>query len=170
MQTRSVRSRLAAGLCCLAVSSLAAACSREPAPPATATHGSASTAASTDCPDAIKQSIAKSFAGGTITKCKAEHEDGHDQYEVKVDQAGQRLEVDVAPDGTVLQTESSIGLDGVPPTVMSAFGAKYPGAKPNGAEKQVRSGKGTYYEIAFGVGSGGKEATFAEDGTFVEEE
>jgi hypothetical protein len=132
---------------------------------------SASAAAiSSGCPDAVKQSIGKSYPDATMTACKAEHEDRRDQFEVKLDNSGQKLEVDVAPDGTVLQTEVKIPPDQVPAKVMAAFATKYPGAKPTKAEKQVRTGKGTFYELAFPAEPKKKEATFAEDGSFVEEE
>ena len=47
-----------------------------------------------------------------------------------------------------------------------AFAAKYPKAKADRAEKQVKADKTTTYEIAFGK----TEVTFKDDGTFVEEE
>jgi hypothetical protein len=123
---------------------LAVACARTP---------SASSAAGRNaCPDVVQQSIAKSYPTATVTACKAEHE------------------VDVAPDGAVLQTEVVVALDQVPEKVMTAFAAKYPGATPTRAEKQVRTGKGTFYELAFPSVPKQKEATFAEDGSFVEDE
>jgi hypothetical protein len=148
--------------------STVAACSHEPS----ATTGTAAqSAAAPTCPAAVTASMAKEFPGATISRCKAEHEDGRDQFEVKLDQSGgDKVEVDVAPDGTILQTEQAISLDQVPARVTNAFNAKYPGAKPTRAEKQVRAAKGTFYEIKFAAESKSKEATFAEDGTFVEEE
>ena len=122
------------------------------------------------CLDAVRQPIAKEFPAATMSSCKAERVDGQDQFEVKLDNGGEKVEVDVAPDGKVLQSEVAIALDKVPPNVMAAFTAKYPTARPSSAEKQVRTGKGTYYEIAFPAESKKKEVTFTEDGTFVEEE
>ena len=82
------------------------------------------------CPDSVKQAISTQFPGSSIDKCKAEHEDGHDQTEVKLaDKDGQKLEADVGPDGTVLQIEQVVTLDQVPAKVMAAFTAKYPGAQ-----------------------------------------
>ncbi len=142
--------------------SLAAACSRTP--------GASSAAVAGACPDAVRQSIGRSYPSATMTACNAEHEDGQDQFEVRVDNAGDRVEVDVTPDGTILQTESAIPLEQVPARVMSAFAAKYPNSKPTTAEKQVRAGKGTFYEIAFPAEPRAKQVTFAEDGSVVEEE
>jgi hypothetical protein len=53
---------------------------------------------------------------------------------------------------------------------MAAFSAKYSGKTAIRIEKQVRTGKGSFYEIKFEAQPKAKEVTFAEDGTFVEEE
>ncbi len=142
---------------------LSVACAHAPAA-STASSGSPA------CPNAVAQSIAKNFAGATITACKAESEDGHDQFEVKLAQNGRAMEVDVAPDGAVLQTESIIPVADLPAKVMAAFSAKYSGKTATRVEKQVRTGKGSFYEIKFDAQPKAKEVTFAEDGTFVEEE
>jgi hypothetical protein len=139
----------------------ALACAHEP---------SASTATAGACPDAVKQAITAAFPDAAMTSCKAEHEDGRDQFEVKLNTGHEKMEVDVLPDGKILQTEQPVRLDEVPAKVITAFAAKYPGAKPTRVEKQVRTGKGTYYELAFPAEPRAKEATFAEGGTFVEEE
>jgi putative PepSY-like beta-lactamase-inhibitor len=145
-----------------------AACTHEPS---ANTRTVAKSAAAPVCPAAVTTSIAKEFPGATTTRCKPEHEDGRDQYEVKVvKSSGEKVEVDVAPDGVILQTEQAIPLDQIPARVMTAFGAKYPGAKAMRAEKQVRTGAGTFYEIQFAAEPKAKEATFTEVGTFVEEE
>ncbi len=123
------------------------------------------------CPDSVKQAISTQFPGSSIDKCKAEHEDGHDQTEVKLaDKDGQKLEADVGPDGTVLQIEQVVTLDQVPAKVMAAFTAKYPGASATRAEKQTRTGKPTAYELKVSGDAKVKEAAFAEDGTFLEQE
>jgi hypothetical protein len=72
--------------------------------------------------------------------------------------------------GPSSRLEQAIPLDQISAQVLTAFGAKYPGAKPMRAEKQVRRGKGAFYEIAFAAEAKAKEATFAEDGSFIEEE
>jgi hypothetical protein len=82
---------------------------------------------------------------------------------------GERLEVDVAADGTILQVEEPIAVDALPDAVKKAFAAKYPGAKATGANKQT-AGKDIRYEIAFVVDKARKEATFSASGAFVDEE
>lgn len=122
------------------------------------------------CPAAVTAAVTKTFPKATIGACKAEHEHGKDLFEVKLTKSsGEKVEVDVAPDGTVLQVEEKITVDALPAAVKKAFAARYPKAKAMGAEKQT-AGKDVRYEIAFSVDNGRKEATFTADGTFVEEE
>lgn len=122
------------------------------------------------CPAAVTTAVKKAFPKATLGACKAEHEHGKDRFEVKLTKSsGEKVEVDVAPDGTVLQVEEKIAVDALPAAVKKAFAAKYPRAKMNGAEMQT-AGKDVRYEIAFTADKGRKEATFAADGTFVEEE
>jgi len=142
-----------------------AACARGASPPATQDSAAAA------CPDTVKQSVAARFADASTTSCKAERQDGRDQFEVKLtSKGGDRFEVDVAPDGTILQTEVAIALNAVPPAVLAAFAAKYPNARPTRAEKQTRPGKTATYEVAFTGVDKKTEATFAEDGSFIDEE
>ena len=128
-------------------------------------------AAPAPCPAAVTSAVDKKFPKSTVQVCKAEREDGHDQYEVKLTKAdGSKVEVDVSPAGAILQTEEVVALDQVPAAVTKAFAAKYPKAKPTRAEKQTPATGKPSYELAFAVDGKRKEATFAEDGTFVEEE
>lgn|SRR5450432_2119895 len=123
------------------------------------------------CPDAVKATVAKAYPDGKMTSCKHEVEDGREQFEAKVTRKdGGRLELDVATDGTILQTEEVIALGAVPAPVLEAFAAKYPKAKATRAEKQTHGDGGIFYELAFQGDKGRKEATFAANGTFTEEE
>jgi hypothetical protein len=122
------------------------------------------------CPGPVIASVNQAFPKVTISACKPERDHGKDIFEVKLTRpGGDRLEVDVAPDGTILQVEEPIAVDGLPDVVRKAFAAKYPRAKATGASKQI-AGKDVRYEIAFVVGKARKEATFSADGAFVEEE
>jgi hypothetical protein len=122
--------------------------------------------AAPSCPTAVTDAIAKAFPKAKIDSCKAEKEHGHDQFEVRVTKAdAKRAEIDVAPDGKILQVEEKIAPAELPDAVKKAFAAKYPKAKAERAEKQT-AGADVSFEIAFGT----KEATFKADGTFVEEE
>jgi len=126
--------------------------------------------AAADCPKAITDAVTKAFPGAKVTACRAEKEHGHDQFAARlVKTDGGKAEVDVAPDGTILQVEEVIALDKVPAVVMKAFAARYPKGKATRAEKQTAD-KAVTYEIAFDLGSARKEATFDESGKFIDEE
>lgn len=130
--------------------------------------GTSNDARPASCPAAVTGSVAKQFPASALSSCKSEGEHGHEQFEVKlVDQGGEHIEVDVAPDGTILQVEQMLPVDRVPAKVLAAFAAKYPGVTPTSAEKQTRPGKPATYEIAFTADSRARESTFAEDGAFV---
>ena len=136
-----------------------------------ALFSSLAVAAPPPCPTTVTDAVAKKFPKATVQACKAEHEDGHDQFEVVLTKAdGGKVEVDVSPAGAILQTEEVVPLDQVPAAVTKAFTAKYPKAKPTRAEKQTPATGKPSYELAFLADGKKKEATFGEDGRFVEEE
>ena len=123
------------------------------------------------CPAVVTKAIKNMFPTATVSKCKAEREHGQDQFEVVLVKADSgKAEVDVAADGTILQVEEKIQLDQVPAAVQKAFAAKYPKAKMDTAEKQTPTRGPATFELAFAGEKGRVEATFAEDGKFVEEE
>lgn len=127
-------------------------------------------AAHADCPKPVTDAVAKAFPKSTVSACKAEKEHGHDQFEAKIVKAdGSKAEIDVAPDGKILQVEEVVPLDKVPAAVTKAFAAKYPKGKATRAEKQTADGK-VSYELAFTLGDAHKEVTFDETGKFIEEE
>ena len=123
------------------------------------------------CPQAVADAVAKAQPAGKITSCKAETEDGKAQYEVKVASSdGRKLEIDVSPQGGILQTEEPVALDAVPQAVRDAFAAKFPGKSATRAEKQTSADGTVTYELAFASGTKRREVTFAADGKYVEEE
>ena len=127
--------------------------------------------AAAGCPTAVTSAVLRAFPKSSISTCKAEHEHGAEQFSVNVVKAdGAKAEVDVAADGKVLQVEEKIAIGQVPAPVRKAFAAKYPKAKVAAAEKQTPAQGSPRYELAFTVDGGRKEATFRDDGTFVEEE
>lgn len=123
------------------------------------------------CPTVVKTALDNVFPGSKLGTCKAEHEKGHDQFEVKLTKAdGNAVEVDIGTDGKILQVEEKVVLEKVPAAVMKAFAARYPKAKAEAAEKQTPATGAATYEVAFTLDKAKKEATFAADGKFIEEE
>lgn len=126
---------------------------------------------STECPTAVQGTIARTFKNAKITKCTAEHAKGRDQFEVRIVKTdGAMAEVDVAADGKILLIEEKVPIGTLPVAVTKAFATKYPKAKLDVAEKQTPAAGPASYELGFATDRGRKEATFMEDGTFVEEE
>lgn len=124
-----------------------------------------------ECPAAVKSAAVKAHPDASVTACKLEKEHGKTQYEVKLTgKAGEKLELDVSPDGNILLTEEYVDVKSVPPAVMDAFHGKYAGATLTRAEKQTAADGKVAYELAFAASGKKKEATFTSDGGFVEEE
>ena len=111
------------------------------------------------CPKAVTDAIAKAYPKSSVKTCKAEGAN----FEARL--ASPDLEVELTADGTIVEIEEKIDVAKLPDAVKKAFAARYPKAKAERAEKQT-AGKTVSYEIAFGK----TEATFTEDGKFVEEE
>lgn len=123
--------------------------------------------ADTACPAAVTDAAKKAFTGATITKCVAEKS----IFEVKMKKAdGSMVELDISPKGEIEQIEEVVPVSSIPAAVTKAFAARYAKASLLKAEKQTKADKSVTFEVAFKVGKGMKEATFKEDGTFVEEE
>ncbi|MCE9571839.1 MAG: hypothetical protein K8W52_01655 [Deltaproteobacteria bacterium] len=122
------------------------------------------------CPAAVTAAIKKAFPRGAIRSCKAEHDDGADQFAVVVKTGTTRVEVDVAPDGAIKQIEQRVAVDQVPAAVLKAFAAKYPKAEASRAQRQQHADKSVCFELGFTTEHGKHEATFSEAGAFLEEE
>lgn len=113
-----------------------------------------------ECPKPVTDAIAKAYPKASVKSCNAEGA----SFEALL--AHPDLELDIASDGKILATEEKIAVTALPAAVKKAFAARYPKAKAERAEKETTADHKVTYEIAFGK----TEATFAADGTFVEEE
>ncbi len=122
------------------------------------------------CPPAVRGAVSKLHPGARVGSCKPERDNGKLQYEVRISEAGRKLELDLTPEGGLLQTEERVPLNGVPPEVRSGFASKYPGVTAVAAEKQTKAGGATSFELAFDRAGKRHEATFTDQGAFVEEE
>jgi hypothetical protein len=118
----------------------------------------------------VTAAVLKAHAGAVVDRCKAETEYGKLKYEVEIiPKGGKRLELEVDPAGTILLTEESVELAAVPPAVVTAFAAKFPGVRATKAVKQTDADGNVSYELAFGAGAAEKDATFTADGAPVED-
>jgi len=127
--------------------------------------------AATACPTSVTSAVLQAHPGATIGSCTRVEEKGQTQFEVKIAaKDGKRVELDVTPEGKILVTEEAVAVSEVPPAVTKAFAAKYGSAKPTRAVSETAADGTVTYELAFVVGGKKKEATFASDGNFLEEE
>ena len=123
------------------------------------------------CPASVKETALKSYPDAKVASCKEEKERGNKQYEVKLTtKDSKKLELDISPEGSLIQTEEHMDMASVPAAVTAAFQAKYPGTKATKAEKQTKADGTSAYELGFKAKGKKHEATFSEDGTFKEEE
>ena len=123
--------------------------------------------ADTACPTAVTEAAKKAFPDATLTKCIPEKS----SFEVKMKKKDRSMvELDISAKGEIEQIEEIVPVASVPAAVAKAFATRYPKAKMLKAERQTKADKSTSFEVAFKKGKAQKEATFKEDGTFVEEE
>jgi Putative beta-lactamase-inhibitor-like, PepSY-like len=119
-----------------------------------------------DCPTAATDAAKRKFPDATMTKCVAEGS----KFEVKLEKKDHaRVEVEVTATGEILAIEEVVPVSALPQAVSKAFATKYPKSTTQKVEK-ITTPKGTSYEIEFTTANKRREATFAENGTFVEEE
>jgi hypothetical protein len=123
--------------------------------------------AETACPAAVTDAAKKAFPDATITKCVAE-KSGYEVRLVKKDKT--KAELDITASGQIEQIEEVVPVASIPQAVTKAFAAKYGKATILKAEKMTKADKSASFEVGFKVGKDFKEATFKDDGTFVEEE
>lgn len=71
-------------------------------------------------PDAVKAAISALYPEAVIEEAKVEKE-GLKVYEIELKLNGQEFEVTVAPDGTIIETESEVAVDGLPDAVKAAI-------------------------------------------------
>jgi len=71
-------------------------------------------------PDAVKAALNELYPQAAIEEAKAEKE-GLKVYEITLKQNGQEFEVTVAPDGTIVETESEVSLADLPDAVKTAI-------------------------------------------------
>lgn len=119
------------------------------------------------CPTVVTDAAKKAFPDATVTKCVAEHS-GFEVKMLKKDKS--KVELDISAKGDIEAIEEVVPVASLPAPVTKAFSAKYGKATILKAEKETRADKSVSFEVGFKVGKDFKEATFKDDGTFVEEE
>ena len=93
-------------------------------------------------PDAVKEAFAKLFPEAEATQWEMEAE-----YEVEFEKDGKEVEVNFAPDGTLLQVEYEIDVEELPEAVVKAVKAKFPNCEIEEAERVELPDGQIFYEL-----------------------
>jgi hypothetical protein len=93
-------------------------------------------------PKAVLKAVKDRFPGAEIEKAIKEEAVGETTYEVVLDHKGHAVDVALKGDGTILEIESEIPVEKLPPAVKRALATKYPKAKIEKVEELIK-GKGT---------------------------
>ncbi len=124
-------------------------------------------------PAAVKATILKEAAGGTIKEIERETKNGKTIYEAEVIIGGKEVEIKVAPDGTLLGKECEddeenvqISLDKVPQAARKALLKLAGKAKITEVEQQKKHGA-VLYEAEWKVNGQEREATVTAEGALV---
>jgi len=119
----------------------------------------------------VAEAIEAEAAGGVIAHISSETEDGKKTFEAKITLNGQTREIEVTPDGTLIETSQKITLAEVPDAVRSAFEAKAGGGEIEKVEKITAADHSVTYEAEVEMARDEEiEVTVSADGKIVSEE
>jgi hypothetical protein len=95
-----------------------------------------------EMPTRVEQAVHENFPGAEVQSVGRERESQVMYYEVNLRYKGNRIEVEVAPDGTIGEVEAVVAIEDVPPAVMDAFEQRLGSARVLRVEKHERWGTG----------------------------
>ena len=125
-------------------------------------------------PANVMHTVNGRLPGATVSSVEKEKEHGTVVYDFELLQSGRKYEMDVAESGTLLEIEKQIATPDVPPAVVHAVQAKYPGATIREVMEVdvVKGDKETpdHYEVVVVSSDKKREVTVSLDGTRVGEE
>lgn len=130
-----------------------------------------------DLPAAVKAAILKAAGGAKITEIERETKNGKVTYEAEFMENGQEVEIQLAPDGTILgreietedDDEDDLTIAEIPPAAIAALQKLAGGADFTELERD-REGGVTIYEAEWDVNGVQHEAAVLDDGTLLETE
>jgi uncharacterized membrane protein YkoI len=124
-----------------------------------------------DVPAAVQTTITAHANGGKVHKVEMETENGATVYEAKVKSDDEKIEIEVAADGTLVESETKgLDLDDLPAAVQATINGHVNGGKVGKIEEETEKGT-TVYEAKVKTTDGKEmEIQVAPDGTFVKAE
>lgn len=117
----------------------------------------------TQTPAAVQATIRKQAAGSDIKQVEKGKDNGKVVYEVKVVKGGQKCDISVAPDGTLLGVEEEMTLADIPEAVRKTLAGQVGQGKVEKIERAVADGK-TVFEAEIEKDGKDFEITIASDG------
>jgi hypothetical protein len=99
-----------------------------------------------ELPPAVEKTVQAQSAGATIKGFTKEVEGGQVVYEVEMTVNGHSKDVDIAKDGTVLETEEGVELNSLPASAQKALSVLAKGATIVKVESVAKKGKIVSYE------------------------
>ena len=99
-----------------------------------------------EVPDIVKQSFKKKYPNEKKEKWNI---DRNDNYEAKFKEGGETFKADFTPNGTWIETETSLKEKDLPKAVKEAIKDKYKGVKIVEIERTDHYQKGIFYDVEF---------------------
>ena len=122
-----------------------------------------------ECPASVLAGVQKSHKGAKTTECLHETDDGDSYYVVSIQTAaGKKLELDMSPDGKIIETVEYITAAEVPAAVTKGLEAKYPGAKITEVDRVTDQDGEVTFDIEFTAGGKTQEVTLTTTGEVYE--
>jgi uncharacterized membrane protein YkoI len=102
-------------------------------------------------PKVVLDAVKARFADAKVTKAETETEEGKTIYEIAITHKGQKIEVEVSPEGKILEYEKQIDPKDMPKAAGDALQGKYPQASYKRVEEVTKVTDGeeklAYYEV-----------------------
>jgi hypothetical protein len=127
-----------------------------------------------DVPKPVLDSVARKYPGAKQLRYERETEEGKTIYEIQVLAGGHKIDVDVTPDGRIVEEEEEIDFAAAPEAVKKSLVAspKYGKWSVKRAEKITHADRPTTpdYELLVARGKDLAELVFAADGKLLKTE
>jgi hypothetical protein len=121
-------------------------------------------------PKAVTDAVKAKYPGAKLTGAEKEKEKDQTVYEVALEHKGQKLEVTLKPDGTIVSVEKEIAAKDLPKAVTAALDSKYPKATIKKVEEITTGEKVTYEVLLVTAAKKRLEVVFDTTGKVIEEE
>jgi hypothetical protein len=126
-------------------------------------------------PKAVVDAVKARFAGAKLTGAEMETEDGKTTYEINIEFNGQKIDVELTPDGKITEIEKQIDAKAMSKAATDALAEKYPQATFKKIEEVIKVKDGEekldYYEVLLVTAANKKfEVSVTPEGKIAKEE